>query len=54
MDDHDLKPGDEAEPGVPGSGEDICPRCKGQGRIEGQPCPDCEGTGRIQRGIGGG
>jgi hypothetical protein len=54
MDDHDLKPGDEAGPGAPGSGEDVCPVCKGEGQLDGRPCANCEGTGVIQRGIGGG
>ncbi len=49
-----LKPGDEAAPGTPGSGEDICPECSGTGKKNGAPCPACEGTGRIVQGIGGG
>ncbi|HJV76414.1 MAG TPA: hypothetical protein VJ654_19500 [Noviherbaspirillum sp.] len=50
-----LKPGDEAEPGTPGSGEDICGDCSGTGkRKDGSECPTCEGTGRIIQGIGGG
>lgn len=47
-------PGDEAPPGTPGSGEDVCPRCGGSGRLEGEPCPECAGSGRVIRGIGGG
>jgi DnaJ-class molecular chaperone len=46
-------PGDEAAPGTPGTGEDVCPRCHGSGRIQGEPCPDCGGSGRVVRGIGG-
>lgn len=34
-----MNPGDEAKPGTPGAGEDIC--------------PECNGTGKIIRGIGG-
>ncbi len=48
-----MRPGDEAAPGTPGTGEDICPKCNGSGRLAGNPCPECEGTGRIVRGIGG-
>jgi hypothetical protein len=49
-----LRPGDEARPGTPGTGEDICPQCNGSGRgARGEACPNCEGTGRIVRGIGG-
>lgn len=50
-----LKPGDEALPGTPGTGEDICQDCTGTGkRKDGSECPTCEGTGRIVQGIGGG
>lgn len=47
------KPGDEAAPGIPGSGEDICPKCGGTGRLDDKPCPNCAGTGIVQEGIGG-
>jgi DnaJ-class molecular chaperone len=46
-------PGDEAPRGTPGTGEDICPDCKGRGRLGGLPCPNCRGTGKIIRAIGG-
>ncbi len=47
-------PGDEAAPGTPGTGEDICPDCNGSGRtVQGGRCPNCEGSGKIIRGIGG-
>ncbi len=50
-----LKPGDEAVPGTPGTGEDLCPACGGSGKLKnGSECPTCEGTGRIVQGIGGG
>jgi hypothetical protein len=49
-----TSPGDEAPPGTPGTGEDICPQCNGSGKsARGETCPNCEGTGRIVRGIGG-
>lgn len=48
-----LSPGDEAAPGTPGTGEGICPRCGGTGRLDGEPCPECEGTGHVTVGIGG-
>lgn len=51
----DMNPGDDAEPGTPGTGEDICPTCNGSGRLaDGRSCPSCGGTGRIIEGIGGG
>lgn len=50
----ELKPGDEAAPGTPGTGEQTCPVCGGSGVIGSQRCENCEGTGRITQGIGGG
>ncbi|SAK64574.1 hypothetical protein AWB79_03133 [Caballeronia hypogeia] len=49
-----LNPGDEAEPGVPGSGEDLCPDCNGSGKQDGAECKTCGGTGKVIQGIGGG
>lgn len=54
MPDEPLNPGDEAPPGTPGTGEDICRDCKGTGRLGERPCPTCGGTGKIVEGIGGG
>lgn len=48
-----LNPGDEAPPGTPGTGEAMCPNCKGSGRIDGGACDVCGGTGRVIEGIGG-
>ena len=48
-----TKPGDEAEPGTPGTGEDVCPRCGGSGQVDGKACPECQGTGKIVEGVGG-
>lgn len=48
-----LNPGDEASPGTPGAGENVCPECKGSGRIGVAACPNCGGTGKIIEGIGG-
>jgi hypothetical protein len=49
-----LSPGDDAAPGTPGTGENLCPRCSGSGQIDGAECPECEGTGKVIEGIGGG
>lgn len=49
-----LNPGDQAQPGTPGTGENICAECKGTGRIGVVACPNCGGTGKIIEGIGGG
>ena len=41
----DLNPGDEAPPGTPGSGEDVCPNCEGTGKLaDDAPCPECGST----------
>jgi hypothetical protein len=49
-----MAPGDDAPPGTPGTGEDICPKCSGTGKLNDKPCPNCAGTGRIVEGVGGG
>jgi len=48
-----ARPGDEAPPGTPGTGEDTCPQCQASGVVNGQPCRNCAGTGRIIKAIGG-
>ena len=48
-----LKPGDEAPPGTPGTGENICPVCHGKGTVRGSACTNCAGTGKVTTGIGG-
>jgi DnaJ-class molecular chaperone len=48
-----TNPGDEATPGTPGTGEDICPVCHGTGKVSGADCKNCGGTGKIVEGIGG-
>ncbi len=49
----EMNPGDEAPPGTPGTGEAMCPACKGSGRAGSEPCENCSGSGRIVEGIGG-
>ncbi|AEG92722.1 hypothetical protein [Ramlibacter tataouinensis] len=48
-----MSRGDEAPPGTPGTGEDVCPSCGGSGRLQGSSCPNCDGTGKVTVGIGG-
>ncbi len=48
----EKKPGDEVPPQTPQSGENICPRCQGAGKIEGKPCPDCRGSGTVTTLVG--
>ena len=54
MSEQPLNPSDDAAPGTPGTGEDICPHCGGSGDYQGRECPNCGGTGRVIEGIGGG
>ena len=55
IDDRRLSPGEEAAPGTPGFGENICPECGGVGTLaDGRLCPTCEGLGRIIESVGGG
>ena len=49
----DMVPGDEAPPGTPGTGEDTCPTCDGNGEVDGGACANCDGTGKVVRGLGG-
>lgn len=47
-------PSDDAPPGTPGTGENVCPECGGTGRIQGGDCTNCGGTGKIIKGVAGG
>jgi DnaJ-class molecular chaperone len=50
-----INPGDEAPAGTTGTGESVCARCRGSGKIDSQQtCPDCAGTGKVIEGVGGG
>jgi DnaJ-class molecular chaperone len=48
-----MNPGDEAPPGTPGTGENVCPVCHGTGRAGAASCANCGGTGKVTTGIGG-
>ena len=48
-----MSPGDQAPPGTPGTGENVCSRCGGSGQLTGGDCPMCQGTGKVTVGIGG-
>jgi DnaJ-class molecular chaperone len=49
-----MAPGDEAPPGTPGTGEDVCPDCGGSGRLERGACETCLGRGRVVKAISAG
>jgi hypothetical protein len=49
-----MNPGDEAPRGTPGTGEDVCPVCRGTGVVERRACTNCGGTGIVIKGIAGG
>jgi DnaJ-class molecular chaperone len=44
---------DQVPGGTPGSGENVCRKCNGSGKVDDKPCPDCGGTGKVTTGIGG-
>ncbi|MFN3076624.1 MAG: hypothetical protein ABT940_07080 [Alphaproteobacteria bacterium] len=44
---YDMNPGDEAPAGTFGTGENLCPECRAEGRKNGEPCENCGGTGII-------
>lgn len=48
-----MAPGDEAPPGTPGTGENVCRMCGGKGQVNGGTCPECQGSGTVIEGIGG-
>jgi len=49
-----AKPGDQVPPGTPESGENLCFKCGGSGKIEGGgDCPECLGTGKVNTGAAG-
>ena len=48
-----MSPGDDAPPGTPGTGENVCPGCGGSGQQAGSECAQCQGTGKVTVGIGG-
>jgi hypothetical protein len=49
-----LNPGDEAQPGTPGTGENVCPDCRGSGRLGSSECQTCGGTGKVIEALAGG
>lgn len=48
-----VNPGDDAAPGTPGTGENVCPACKGSGKLGSSPCQSCGGSGKVTEGVGG-
>jgi DNA replication and repair protein RecF len=40
-------------PGAPGAGENVCRKCEGTGKVEGETCPECGGSGKVTTPIGG-
>lgn len=50
----DLTPGDEAPPGEPSAGENVCPECGGSGELDGGDCANCGGSGMVVEAVGGG
>lgn len=48
-----MNPGDQAPAGTPGTGENLCPVCNGDGTVRGAKCANCGGTGVVVQGVGG-
>ena len=40
-------------PETEGAGENVCRRCAGTGRVDGERCPECGGSGKVTTPIGG-
>jgi hypothetical protein len=49
-----MNAGDDAPVGTVGTGEALCPECRGTGRRGAESCPNCGGSGKIVQAIGGG
>lgn len=49
-----TNPGDQAPPGTRGTGENVCPKCSGSGKLRGETCPTCGGSGKVIEGVAGG
>lgn len=49
----EMNPADQAPPGTPGTGDNLCPECSGNGTVDGRRCEACGGTGTVIEGVGG-
>lgn len=49
-----MRPGDEAPPEEPTTGDNICPDCSGSGELDGAECATCGGSGTVAEAVGGG
>ena len=49
-----MNPGDQAAPGTPFTGENLCRDCGGSGRVDGGECRTCGGSGKVIEGISAG
>lgn len=50
-----MNPGDQAPPGAPVTGENLCRPCEGTGMLDnGDPCPTCDGTGFVVEAVSAG
>jgi DnaJ-class molecular chaperone len=49
-----MAPGDEVPPGTANGAPNVCPRCGGSGRVEGERCEECGGSGEVIEAVGGG
>jgi RecJ-like exonuclease len=49
-----MASGDEAPPGDPAAGENLCRVCNGTGEVDGRACESCGGTGTVTTAVSGG
>jgi len=49
-----MAPGDEAPPGDPSAGENLCRTCNGTGDVDGKSCETCGGSGKVSTAVSGG
>ncbi len=51
----EMNPGDEVPPNAPSAGENICPTCNGNGRLQsGETCSACRGSGKVIESVSAG
>ena len=51
----DMNPGDQVPPDAQSAGENLCPACNGDGRLQGgEVCAVCNGSGKVIESVSAG